>query len=62
MSKLGKEGHKRHFRKVFRFLNDKIVNSVVSNLTKKTKKMGFEPENLQWPFFLSFSLERETSL
>ena len=38
MSKLGKEGHKRHFRKVFKSLNDKIVNSAVSNLTKKTKK------------------------
>ena len=62
MSKLGKEGHKRHFRKVFKLLYDKIVNSAVSNLTKTTKKTGFEPENLQWPFFLSFSLERETSL
>ena len=57
-----KKGYNGHFRKVFKALNDKIVNSAVSNLIKNTKKTGFEPENLQWPFFLSFSLERETSL
>ena len=40
MSKLGKEGHKRHFRKVFKSLNNKIVNSDSSpSLNKEEKKM-----------------------
>ena len=47
MSKLGKEGHKRHFRKVFKSLNDKTS---FSNLTKMTKKTGFEPETCSGHF------------
>ena len=38
MSKLGKEGHKRHCRKVFKSLNDKIVNSASSPSLNKRKK------------------------
>ena len=50
------------FRKVFKSLNAK--KGIVSSLTslKSPKKRDFEPENLPWPFFLSFSLERKTSL
>ena len=38
MSKLGKVGHKRHFRKVFKSLNDKIVNSASSSSLNKEEK------------------------
>ena len=38
MSKLRKEGHKRHFRKVFKSLNDKIVNSASSPSLNKEEK------------------------
>ena len=38
MSKLGKEGHKRHFRKVFKSLNDKIFNSASSPSLSQEKK------------------------
>ena len=38
MSKLGKEGHKPHFRKVFKSLNDKIINSASSPSLNKEEK------------------------
>ena len=44
MSKVGKEGHKRQFRKVFKSLNDKIVNSASSpslGQEKKNVEKGF---------------------
>ena len=37
-----KKGHKRHFRKVFKSLNDKIVNSASSPSISKRKKRGKE--------------------
>ena len=50
------------FRKVFKLLNAKLVNSVISPILK-TKKRDFEQKVQQPFFFLSFfSLERETSL
>ena len=39
MSKLGKEGYKRHFRKVFfKSLNDKIFNSASSPSLSQEEK------------------------
>ena len=62
MSKLGKEGHKRHFRKVFKSLNEKIVNSASSpSLSQEEKR---EKKNLRCSKFkFERNLEREgTSL
>ena len=42
MSKLGKEGHKRQFRKVFKSLNDKIVNSASSPSLGQERKKNVE--------------------
>ena len=62
MSKLGKEGHKRHFRKVFKSLNDKIVNSASSPSLSQEEKC--EKQNLRCSKFkFERNLEREeTSL
>ena len=38
MSKLGKERHKRYSRKVFKSLNDKIVNSASSPSLNQEEK------------------------
>ena len=63
MSKLGKEGHKRHFRKVFKSLNNKIVNSDSSpSLNKEEKKNVRTRFLVQNPFFERIALERETFL
>ena len=61
MSKLGKEGHKRHFRKVFKSLNDKIVNSASSPSLNKEEKNVRTRFLVQKPFFERIALERETS-
>ena len=45
MSKLGKKGHKRQFRKVFKSLNDKIVNSASSpSFSQEKKNVGKDLE------------------
>ena len=58
MSKLGKEGHKHHFRKVFKSLNDKIINSASSpSLSQEEKR-----EKQNWrcsKFQFERNLERE---
>ena len=62
MSKLGKEGYKRHVRNVFKSLNDKIVNSASSPSFSQEEKR--EKQNLRCSKFqFERNLEREgTSL
>ena len=45
MSKLGKEGHKRRFWKIFKSQKDEIVNSSLPQMLKERKKR--EMENLE---------------
>ena len=59
MSKLGIEGHKRHFRKVFKSQNDKIMNSNHLLKLKREENVGSRGFEIQWQF--SFYFRERTS-